>query len=143
MLCQNKHLRNKIANYIYELIDKSKFPNDLIGLYLFGFHVYFPILFNLGIFYGLIYKKYYIVKLILIIWIIILLLWYYFDGCIITLLEMKLTKSKYTQYDIFYYIFNIHHYSIEEKKELSYKINKIFIFFTLLLLIYFSLYYKN
>ena len=141
MLCQNKNLRNKIVNYIYEFIDKSKFPNDLMGLYLFGFHAYFPILFYLGIFYGLIYKKYYIVKLILIIWIIILLLWYYFDGCIITSLEMKLTKSKYTQYDIFYYIFNIHHYSIEEKKELSYKINKIFICFTLLLLVYFSLYY--
>lgn len=141
MLCQNKILRNKIVNYIYKFIDKSKFPNYLIGLYLFGFHAYFPILFYLGIFYGLIYKKYYIVKLILIIWIIIFLLWYYFDGCIITSLEMKLTKSKYTQYDIFYYIFNIRHYSIQEKKEISYKINKIFISLTLLLLVYFCLYY--
>ena len=141
MLCKNKNLRNKIVNYIYEFIDKSKFPNDLIGLYLFGFHAHFSILIYLGIFYGLIYKKYYILKIILIIRIIILLLWYYFDGCIITSLEMKLTKSKYSQHDIFYYIFNIHHYSIEEKKELSYKINKIFIFFTILLFLYFSLYY--
>lgn len=140
MICQNKNLRNKIVNYIYEFIDKNKFPNELIGLYLFGLHAFISILFYLGLFYGLVYKKYYIVKVILIIWIIIFLLWYYLDGCIITSLEMKLTKYKYTQYDIFYYIFNIHHYSIEKKKELSHKINKILICFTLLLLIYMNIY---
>ena len=141
MICQNKNLRNKIVNYIYQLIEKSKFPNDLIALYLFGFHAYFPIIFYIGFFYGLIYEKYYIIKVILFIWLIILLLWYYFDGCIITSLEMKLTKSKYTQYDIFYYIFNIHHSSIEEKKKLSYKINNIFILLTLLIFMYFYIYY--
>lgn len=140
MISNGKILRNKIVDKIFNIIDKSKFPNNLMGLYLFGFHAFAPLLFYTGIFIGFYYKKYYLIKFILIIWLLILLLWGYFEGCLFTLLEMKLMKSSYTQYDIFYYIFNIQDYSFEEKKKLSVTLNKILILlisFFLLISLYF------
>lgn len=137
----NKNIRNIFVDNIYKKIDESKFPNDLIGLYLFGFHAYSPLIFYIIIIYGLIYNKIYLVKFVLIIWLTILILWIYFDGCIFTLLEFKLMKTTYTQYDIFYYLFNIHDYSKEEKKLLSYKVNKILISTILFCLIYLFIYY--
>ena len=140
MYLKNKILRDKIIDYVYNLIDKSKFPNDLIGLYLFAFHNYFPIFIYLAIVYSVIYKKYMIINFLLLILLFVLLLWVYLDGCLFTLLEFKLLNKKFTQHDIIYYIFNINNYSIEEKKKISNKINNFLILLILLLFIYLKIY---
>ena len=142
MFENNKKLRNHIVNYLYNIIDKSKFPNDLIGMYIFSMHFFFCTIFNyIAIIYIFYSKNFFFIKYLLIYYLTILLLWLYLDGCLLTCLEMKLMNIKYTQYDIIYYIFNKNNISKKEIKHFEIKMNIIFIFILFILLII-SIYYN-
>lgn len=142
MLQNNKKLRNDIVNYLYNIIDKSKYPNDLIGMYIFSFHFFFSFIFNSIVFIYIFYSKnFFLIKYLLISLLTILLLWVYFDGCLVTCLERKLMNKKYTQHDIIYYIFNQNNIPKKEIKHFEIKMNNILTFILFILLII-SIYYN-
>lgn len=122
---QNKSLRKRIVDYVYNIINDSKYPNELIGLYIFSIHGIIGQLIIVSLILALKYKKERMLNIILVIVTITCMTWFYFDGCIITLIEMKLLKHKYNHNDLVFYLFNLNEETHEYKKHVAIVLNLI------------------
>ena len=129
-------VRNKIVTYLFNTLDLLECPNDLIGLYIFAFHVFLPFFIFIAILFCLWYEHNRITQVICLISLIPSLLYELSGGCILTLLEFKLLNMKYTQQDIIFYMLGCQHFEKEQKNEISLccmHVQLILLFFTFFL----------
>ena len=136
---KRKTLRNKIVSFFYDCLDEWDCPNDLIGLYIFAFHILSHILSFITVLLCIWFQYYRILQVFCIHLLLIFLLYDLNGGCFLTLLEIKLMNIKYTQHDIFFYLFGCQDFTKEEKNKISLHVNHVLII-VFFIILFFSIY---
>jgi hypothetical protein len=99
---QQNILRKKVINFLYNYIDTSNISNKSYGHIIRSVHFSIPIIFLIIISIAT-YRTCIIIFYLLF---IMAILFYLFNGCFITMLELKLLKDNFTIIDPFIEYFN-------------------------------------
>lgn len=99
---QQNILRKKVINFLYNYIDTSNISNKSYGHIIRSVHFSIPIIFLIIISIAT-YRTCIIIFYLLF---ITAILFYLFNGCFITMLELKLLKDNFTIIDPFIEYFN-------------------------------------
>ena len=99
---QQNILRKKVINFLYNYIDTSNISNKSYGHIIRSVHLSMPIIFliiiSIATYRTCIINFYFLF--------ITVILFYLFNGCFITMLELKLLKDNFTIIDPFIEYFN-------------------------------------
>lgn len=99
---QQNILRKKVINFLYNYIDTSNISNKSYGHIIRSVHFSIPIIFLIIISIAT-YRTCIIIFYLLF---IMAILFYLFNGCFLTMLELKLLKDNFTIIDPFIEYFN-------------------------------------
>lgn len=99
---QQNILRKKVINFLYNYIDTSNISNKSYGHIIRSVHFSIPIIFLIIISIAT-YRTCIIIFYLLF---IMAILFYLFNGCFLTMLELKLLKDNFTITDPFIEYFN-------------------------------------